>query len=136
MNLPKVGSQVVVTTKHKNIILGGQPFKYTKIEGTVIQPTKWMGANEFMVATSDTMRPKSIINLSYVSDIKYIKGTHTQIASDTRTFKVSSKSSGKTYIVTCSEGKVSCTCTGFEFRRYCKHSRAVSEKITGEKRGN
>lgn len=136
MNIPKVGSRVVVTTKHKNVILGGAPFKYTQIEGTVISPAKWMGANEFMLDTNDAMRPKSIINVSFVDDIKYIRGSSTKLATDTRVFKVSSKSSGRSYIVTSNAGKVSCTCVGFEFRKYCKHSKAVSEKITGEKRAN
>ena len=136
MNIPKVGSQVVVTTKHKNVLLGGEPFKFTKIQGTVVESTKWMSAHEFMLATPDVMRPKSVINVSYVSDIQYLKGTGTQVSTDTRIFKVTSKSSGKTYVVTSSAGKVTCTCIGFEYRKYCKHSQAVSKKLSGEKRGN
>ena len=121
ISIPKVGSQVLVTTKHKNVILGGDPFKLNQYRGTVIESAKWM---------------KAIINASYVSDVKYLKGSGQVVNSSIRTFKVTSKSSGKDYIVTVSPGKVHCTCTGFEYRKYCKHSQAVSKKVSGEKNGN
>lgn len=131
MNIPKVGSQVIVTTKYRNVILGGEPFKLFKTTGTVLQPSKWMSPHEFMIATGEEMRPKAVINLSNVIDIQYLKGSGSQINSDVRTFKVTSKSSGKSYIVTATPKGVQCTCVGFEYRKYCKHSQAVSKKIKG-----
>lgn len=136
ISIPKVGSQVLVTTKHKNVILGGDPYKYNQYRGTVIESAKWMNSYEFMLATNDPMRPKAIINASFVSGVEYLKGSGSVVNSSTRTFKVSSKSSGKDYIVTSSAGKIQCTCTGFEYRKYCKHSQAVSKIIAGEKHGN
>ena len=136
ISIPKVGSQVLVTTKHKNVILGGSPFKLNQYRGTVLESAKWMNSHEFMIATDDPSRPKAIINASYVSDVKYLKGSGQVVNSLTRKFKVTSKSSGKDYIVTVSPGKVHCTCTGFEYRKYCKHSQAVSKKVSGEKHGN
>lgn len=136
ISLPKVGSRVLVTTKHKNVILGGDPYKFNQYRGTVIESAKWMNSHEFMLATDDPMRPKAVINSSYVSDVKYLTGSGSVVNSSTRTFKVSSKSSGKQYIVTVSSGKVHCTCTGFEYRKYCKHSQAVSKKVSGESHGN
>lgn len=132
MNIPQVGSQVVVTTKHRNPILGEDPFKFTKIQGTVIQSTNWMTPREFMLLTTNPKHPKAIINASYVHSIDYVTGSGAAVSSDSRTFRVTSKSSGKSYIVSVNAGKVHCTCTGFEYRRYCKHSQAVSQKIKGE----
>lgn len=131
MNIPKVGSQVVVTTKYRNVLLGGEPFRYFKTTGTVLEPAKWMSSHEFMIATGEAMRPKAVINLSNVSNIQYLKGAGSQINSDVRTFKVSSKASGKSYIVTATPKGIQCTCVGFEYRKYCKHSQAVSNKIKG-----
>lgn len=131
MNIPKVGSQVVVTTKYRNVILGGEPYKFNQIKGTVLEPTKWMTNGEFMVATGEEMRPKAVINIAFVTDVQYLKGSGDKINNDTRTFKVTSKSSGKSYIVTASPRGVHCTCTGFGYRKYCKHSQAVSKKVKG-----
>lgn len=136
MNLPKVGSQVLVTTKHRNYVIGGEPFKYYKTKGTVLQSSNWMNSYEFMVATGEEMRPKAVINVTNVTDIQYLTGSGSNVSTTTRTFKVSSTSSGKTYIVTVSDGKIQCTCTGFSYRKYCKHSQAISAKVSGEKHGN
>jgi len=135
MQIPKVGSQVVVTTQYRNVILGGPEFMLKHTQGVVIAPEKWLTPNEFMVATGNPQHPKAVIHASKVKHIDYISGSGTAALSHARTFRVSSKSSGKSYIVSAEGGKVSCTCTGFSYRKTCKHSEKVSAHIRN-KNGN
>ena len=129
MQIPKVGSQVVVTTQYRNVLLGGPEFvlKYTK--GVVIPPEKWVSPNEFMVATGNPQHPKAVIHVSRVKHIEYVSGSGAVATTSSRTFRVTSKTSGKSYIVYSEGGKISCTCTGFSYRKTCKHSEKVSAYI-------
>jgi hypothetical protein len=129
MQIPKVGSQVVVTTQYRSVLLGDPEFILRRTQGIVLAPDKWLSPNEFMVATGNPTHPKAVIHTSRVKHIDYVSGSGTTISSSTRTFKVTSKSSGKAYIVTADGGKVSCTCTGFSYRKTCKHSQKVSDHI-------
>lgn len=132
MNIPREGSQVVVTTKHRNTVLGGDPFKFNTYKGVVVKASPWMSPHEFMIATGNAQHPKAIINSGFVHSIDYVSGLASTVNTDSRIFRVTSKSSGKHYVVTLASGKITCTCTGFEYRKHCKHSQAVSQKIKGE----
>lgn len=132
MQIPNPGSQVVVTTKYSNPILGGEPFRYFTTKGVVVKAPPWVGAAEFMVATGNPNFPQAVIHTSKVHKLEVLSGSSKVIATSSRVFKVTSKSTGKSYIVTYDQGKVSCTCTGFGYRRTCKHSAKVSTHIKGK----
>jgi len=132
MQIPKVGSQVIVTTKYPNNLLGQDPIRYFTTRGMVVKSDPWVGPSEFMVATGNPNFPRAVIHSSKVHKIEYLSGQATLIDSSKRIFKVSSKSSGKDYIVTFENGKVSCTCTGYGYRRTCKHSVKVSDHLKGK----
>lgn len=129
MQIPKVGSQVVVTTQYRNVLLGGPEFLLKRTQGVVIAPDKWVGPDEFMVATGNPQHPKAVIHASRVKNIDYVSGSGTHVKASTRSFRVTSKTTGKSYIVSAVDGKVSCTCTGFSYRKTCKHSQKVSAHI-------
>ena len=130
-SIPQVGSQVSVTTRHRDPNINNPTgYKEFRIVGTVLKPDKWLLPSEFAVATGNPDFPKSIVNISSVVDIVYQSGkAGVAVAGGTRQFKVTSKSTGKDYIVTYASGKVTCTCTGFGYRKYCKHSTAVANKL-------
>jgi hypothetical protein len=133
INTPKVGSTITVTTKHRNVILGKDPFVFRTFSGVVLSPDKWMIPSEFALATRNKDFPKAVVNMTYVVDIKYTSGSAgAEVNTNTRTFKVTSKSTGKSYIVTSSAGAVACTCTGYSFRRTCSHSVKVANFIKGK----
>jgi hypothetical protein len=50
-----------------------------------------------------------------------------QIKTESRMWSVKSK--GKVYIVTLSGKDMTCTCTGFKYRHYCKHVSEVEKRI-------
>jgi hypothetical protein len=84
----------------------------------------------FAVKTGDPDHPVSEYNAKslHVVKIEYIVGGANQIATDKKAWKVKSTDGKKFYLVQRVNGKFSCTCTGFEFRKDCKHVGAVSKK--------
>jgi hypothetical protein len=132
MQMPKTGSQIVLTTKHRNVRLGEGKFVFNEHSGVVLSPDKWLLPSEFAIATGRKEFPKAIINLSNVVDIKYLSGSAgNSVQSGVRNFKVTSKSTGKSYILTASGSSITCTCTGFSYRRTCKHSAKVASFLKG-----
>lgn len=125
-SMPSVGSSIMVRTQYH----GSR--EYTT-RGTVIPRMPWLTPTQFAVATGNPDFPKAVIDISRVVDLKIVSGSAVSVdTSSTRQFRVTSKSTGKSYIVSAIGGKISCTCTGFSYRRTCKHSQAVSKKITHE----
>ena len=84
----------------------------------------------FAVKTGAPEHPVSEFNAKsqHVVKIEYVTGSSTQVATDKKAWKVKSTDGKKFYIVERVNGKFSCTCTGFEFRKDCKHVGAVSKK--------
>jgi len=115
-NLPTVGSTVTVDCCYVT--------KSTTFTGVVINPYRYLNANEFCLQTGNPEFPVSIINLANVVDLKILKGSTTTI----RKFKVAG-SKGE-YLVTLSNKHFSCSCIGFKYHNKCKHITKVKEKIT------
>jgi hypothetical protein len=115
-NLPSVGSTVSINCQY-----------YTgsvKFEGTVVNPYRWLNADEFCLQTDNKSFPVSVINLANVVDIKILKGTTTSV----RKFKVKGSKNDE-YIVTLSGKHFSCSCIGFKYHNKCKHITKVKDKL-------
>ena len=84
----------------------------------------------FAVKTGDPDHPVSEYNAKsqHVVKIDYVTGSAAQVATDKKAWKVKSSDGKKFYLVQRVNGKFSCTCTGFEFRKDCKHIGAVSKR--------
>ena len=131
-SIPMVGSEVVVVTKFpESYLFSKEKFRYDTFRGVVISSERWLQPHEFNVKTGNPRYPVSTISLKNVDKITYLSGSSREISTDsnTRQFKVLSKSTSKTYIVTVIGTKVTCNCTGYTFRRACKHSDGVARKI-------
>ena len=127
--MPRVGSLVRVTTKFKNHVLyrTGEYTLNTYV-GTVGSTHKLLAPNSFVLSTPDTPYfPKREINLSNVVTLDYLDGTCAeQVESNDQTWIVKG-SKGNSYTVTRIGNKLNCTCTGFQFRRKCKHLDVVTK---------
>jgi hypothetical protein len=115
----QIGSEVEITTKFKSNLLW-EEFSINTHRGKVIENPKWLGADYVCVATGKPNWPISMIFKENIIgyDSKVTK-------SNTRIFKVTSKKSNKTYDVVLSDGRISCNCLGFEYRKSCRHSKKV-----------
>ena len=130
--VPKVGSRVRVTTMYPNhVVYRGDTNGYVTYvrEGIVVQSI-FRDPFMFAVKTGAPEHPVSEFNAEsqHVVKIEYVTGSATQVATDKKAWKVKSTDGKKFYIVERVNGKFSCTCTGFEFRKDCKHVGAVSKK--------
>ena len=130
--VPKVGSRVRVTTVYPNTYAyRGEDENYVSYtrEGVVVQSI-FRDPFMFAVRTGDPDYPVSEYNAKsqHVVKIEYIIGGASQVSTDTKAWKVKSSDGKKFYLVQRVSGKFSCTCTGFEFRKDCKHIGAVSKR--------
>ena len=130
--VPKVGSRVRVTTVYPNTYAYRGEFDnyVSKTREGIVVESIFRDPFMFAVKTGDPDHPVSEFNAKsqHVVQIEYVTGSATQVATDRKAWKVKSSDGKKFYIVERVNGKFSCTCTGFEFRKDCKHVGAVSKK--------
>ncbi len=131
--VPNVGSHVRVTTMYPNTYAyRGKYDNYVKMtrEGIVIKSI-FKDPFYFAVETGAPDHPVSEYNAKsqHVIKIEYATGGATNVETSNKAWKV--KSGDSIYLVQRMNGKYSCTCKGFEFRRECKHiaAAAMNEKF-------
>jgi len=119
-----IGQTITITTRHRShYIYRTSDFTTNTYSGVVLPNPKWLEhQNHVTIKTDDGMT--RIIDLANV-----VGALKTVDSPETRTFEVVSKSKGSKYIVTAIGNRVNCSCTGFQFRRTCKHSSAVFNKF-------
>ena len=132
VSVPKIGSRVRVTTMYPNTYAyRGKDDNYVTNtrEGLVVKSI-FNDPFMFAVETGAPDHPVSEFNAKsqHVVKIEILKGSSTQVATDKKAWKVKSADGKNTYIVERLNGKFSCSCKGFEFRKDCKHVGAVSKK--------
>ena len=91
--------------------------------GTIMRE-KWFGADEIGITTGNPSFPFRRIQRQRIVAVNEKTVDYTPIKSDRVEITVQG-SKGNTYIVTKENGKASCTCAGFQFRKTCKHSQGV-----------
>ena len=98
----------------------GQTKQYT-YEGSEVSIPKWVDYPAIALATGNRQFPVRIIAREHIVKIDGI-GVEQKVAIPTakRQFQVSG-SNGNTYVVTVDGTYKSCSCSGFQFRRSCKH---------------
>ena len=129
--IPNVGSVVRVTTKHiDSYLYAKNNFQYFTHEGTVIPSPSWVN-NGFAMTGNDHIKMR-VISLDNIEKIEYItgKGQKAKAMGGIRVFKVKSKSKGSTYMVTLQNGKFSCDCMGFQYRKACRHASEVKKHVS------
>lgn len=126
MQVPTVGSVVKVRAKFRMgpSMIPPRP-DFVLYEGKILPAFKWLNDREFCLS-GDKDWPIRVINLESVDDIELISGEMKEIKTDIETFIVDG-SKGAKYTVTRNRQGWSCTCTGFQYRRQCKHVTELSK---------
>lgn len=100
--------------------------EFNTYTGTICPPTKGMDPTAVFLTTGDKHYPIRVIDRERIVSVggKPIES----VKITTKTFTISG-SKGNKYTVTKDGNHLSCTCTGFSFRRQCKHVNEVKEKM-------
>lgn len=111
---------------------GGIP-AFNEYEGEIYPNPKWVSADSFCLTTGDSAFPFRIISKEDIVHGWLLPESRTAIPSpliapapqaSSVTYQIQSK--GKTYLVTRTNDKLSCNCTGFSYRRTCSHIKEVT----------
>jgi hypothetical protein len=100
------------------------PQEFDIFEGTIVPNPRWFDPTDIALTTGDRKFPIRRIARSAILAVNDTITNFTPIKND-RIEVIVQGSKGNTYVVTKENGKSSCTCTGFSFRRTCKHIQNV-----------
>jgi hypothetical protein len=95
-------------------------------EGTVVPSYKWLNDRQFCM-TGDARMKIRVIDISMIQDMELLSGNLVTVDTSLQVFEVDG-SKGKKYIVTKDSKGWDCTCSGFQFRKSCKHVTATMTK--------
>lgn len=113
-----VGSHVTVKFKVRDYTYWAESeYKEVEMTGTVVKTPAWVEYQAVALKTGNPEFPLSIIPV------------HTMVGYEEPVFQGVKKAwtVGK-YIVESVDGVLSCSCVGFQYRRYCKHSDEIKAK--------
>jgi hypothetical protein len=121
-----------VTLKVKNILwpmrLAYTPYRtipeFDYYTGTVVTH-KWFKPTEVGLSTGDSSFPFRRIQKDRIVSVDGAESAKTPLLGDT-IFSVPG-SNGNVYTVTLSNGKATCDCSGFQYRKSCKHVNTIQE---------
>lgn len=120
----QIGARAEIRTRHLSNLLGVK-YQESTHTGIVVQNPAWLDNNYVCIRTGNPEFPVSQI---FKPNIIGYDAPKTKI--DLRVFSVKSKSTGKTYQVQVQGLNVTCDCIGFQYHKYCKHSRIVKAKLS------
>ena len=129
MDMLTVGNEVTIKVRnalydvrdrYANGYVGPEFNNYT---GTIVRE-KFFATDEVGITTGDPRFPVRRIHRNRIVEVGGAKLDYTPVKSD-RITKTVKGSKGNTYIVTAENGKATCTCQGFSFRKSCKHTQEV-----------
>ena len=102
--------------RYANGYVGPEFNEYT---GIVVHE-KWYGDDKIGLTTDMKHFPVRVLSRANIVEVMGAKVDYTPVKSSRETITVQG-SKGNTYIVTKENGKATCTCPGFGFRKTCKH---------------
>ena len=129
MDMLTVGNEVTIKVRnalydvrdrYANGYVGPEFNNYT---GTIVHQ-KWYGDDKIGITSDARGLPVRVIDRARIVEVGGATIDYTPIVSE-RVSKVVQGSKGNTYIVTAENGKATCTCQGFSFRKTCKHTLEV-----------
>ncbi len=129
MDMLTVGNEVTIKVRnalydvrdrYANGYVGPEFNNYT---GTIVRE-KFFSTDEVGITTGDPRFPVRRIHRNRIVEVGGAKLDYTPVKSD-RITKTVQGSKGNTYIVTAENGKATCTCQGYSFRKSCKHTQEV-----------
>ncbi len=126
MNIPVVGSEVRVQLRDsfgdRMIPRRNQPRVFS---GRVLASAKWLSPSEFMMS-GDQNFPVRVINVQSIEKLEIVSGSLQAQSVKSQVYTVRG-SKGQDYVVSNSNGRWTCTCPGFQFRKNCRHPAEVTK---------
>jgi len=95
--------------------------EFFEYQGEEVQ-IKWLNPNQIALSTGNPEFPFRVINKATIVSID--NKSVEQKDNAVKTFSIKG-SRGDTYTVTVGSNKMHCTCSGFQFRKTCKHIKEV-----------
>lgn len=128
VRIPNVGSEVELTMKNSfgAAMIPPQPTEYV-ISGKVLNPHRWLNDREFCLTGSPDW-PVRVIHIDRVIKMRMITGKARAVDTSLQTWEVAGSKPGSKYTVTRSNRGWNCSCTGFGFRKTCKHVVELGQK--------
>ena len=129
MDILTVGNEVTIKVRnalydvrhrYANGVAGPEFNIYT---GTIVHQ-KWYGDDKIGITSDARGLPVRVIDRARIVEVGGATIDYTPVKSD-RITKTVQGSKGNTYIVTAENGKATCTCQGYSFRKTCKHTLEV-----------
>jgi len=105
--------------RYANGYIGPEFNEYT---GTVVHQ-KWYGDDKIGLTTDMKHFPVRVLSRENIVEVSGAKFDYTPVKSSREVIPVKG-SKGKTYTIIKENGKVSCSCPGYSFRKSCKHQSA------------
>ena len=102
--------------RYANGYIGPEFNEYT---GTVVQQ-KWYGDDKIGLTTDMPHFPVRVLSRENIVEVSGAKFDYAPVKSARETITVQG-SKGNTYIVTKENGKATCTCPGYSYRKSCRH---------------
>lgn len=123
-SIPEAGCKVAITFAFPSYVIGTATVNKTTITGVIEKATKFTPPNFVRIAT-DFDSPVRVreIPLERITNIEYADGRNAlkeKIVGDVKTWTVKG-SRGNQYVVVRTIQRWSCTCSGFAFRKTCRH---------------
>lgn len=125
-------TEVAITVRHslydKRHLYGYHISEFIKYVGAIIPNPKWVASDCICLSTGDPAFPFRVIEKESIvkssTEINYTK------PKEDRNVFACRGTNGNTYTIT-REGSIwNCTCTGFGFRKDCKHVQAAKKMLT------
>ena len=105
-----------VRDRYANGYVGPEFNEYT---GIVVHE-KWYGDDKIGLTTDMKHFPVRVLSRANIVEVSGAKFDYTPVKSNRETITVQG-SKGNTYIVTKENGKASCSCPGYSYRKSCRH---------------
>jgi hypothetical protein len=123
-SIPDAGCRIAITFEFPSYVIGNAKVNKTTITGVVEKATKFTPP-DFVRIVTDFDSPVRIreIPLNRITNLEYADGraaTKETVDIDTRTWSVEG-SRGSRYTVIRTRSSWTCTCSGFQFRKSCRH---------------
>ncbi len=97
--------------------------EFNEYTGTVVHE-KWYGDDKIGLTTDVRGFPVRVLSRANIIEVSGAKVEYQPVKSSREVITVQG-SKGQTYVVTKENGKATCTCPGFGFRKTCKHVQEV-----------
>lgn len=93
--------------------------EFTEYTGEVVHQ-KWYGDDKIGLTTDMPHFPVRVLSRENIVEVSGAKFDYTPVKSNRETITVQG-SKGNTYIVTKENGKATCSCPGYSYRKSCRH---------------